>query len=728
MEQTMNRPYLSVFVLSLVINLFAGKELTVKDIYGSRRFTSERLSNVKWYPDSRSFIFTKIDSGVASLYKHDVQSGQEAKWLDGKGLFNPLTKAAITIEDYTISETGDQILFKVESQYVWRRASLGKYLLYNVKSGKMTPVIESDDFVSFAKLSPDERKIGYTKDNNLFLKDLSGGQAQQITSDGNDNIINGSFDWVYEEEFGQDDGWRWSPDSKKIAFWRMDQKDVPTFSWTEFDSLYGSVRTISYPKAGDKNARVQIGVYHSDSGKTVWMDIGTETDQYIPRIQWTNDPDILGIQRLNRLQNKLELLLADVRTGQSAVILTERDSCWVDVMDNLVFLKSKKQFIWSSEQDGFNHIYLYDFNGKQLAQLTKGEWEVSRVSGVDEKRGLVYFKANKENTLQLHLFSVPLSGGKIRQITEEEGSHSAVFSPDFETFIHTFSNARTLTITQLADRKGDMIRVLRDGKIKALDEYDLAIPEYIQFQTSDGVIINAEITKPVDFDPSRKYPVFIEGYAGPGSQIVRNAFGNPTSRLWKTLLTQKGYILFTIDNRGTAGRGKAFKNLAYGDYGKYAVQDHIEAAKYLATLPYVEAGRIGVWGWSGGGYLTLMCLTKGAEFFKMGIAVAPVSDPRLYDTIYTERYMGLPQYNAAGYDSASALSWVNRFKGKLLIVHGASDDNVHIQNTMQFISALQASSKPFELMIYPGKNHSLWGRGIYLHLYNMMTEFILDNL
>jgi len=733
MEQETTERKMRVILLLLIsfitfTQLFAGKELIVKDIFGSRRFTSERLNNAKWHPDSKSFIFLKADSGITSLYKHDLKTGKETKWLDGKTLFNPLTNESISIEDYALSETGEHILFKVASEYVWRRASLGKYLLYRIKSGEMMPVIDTDTFISFAKLSPDETKVGYTQGNNLFVRDVKAATTVQVTKDGSDHIINGSFDWVYEEEFGQDDGWLWSPDSRKIAFWRIDQKDVPTFSWTEFDSLYGTVRTIHYPKVGGKNALVQIGVHDLDTGKTNWMDIGAETDIYIPRIRWTNDPNVLAIQRLNRLQNKLELLLADVRTGKSRVVLTESDPCWVDVVDDLLFLKSKKQFIWTSERDGFNHIYLFDLKGKELVQLTKGEWEVSSVSGVDEKHGLVYFKANKVNTLQVHIFSVPVSGGKIRQIMREEGSHSAVYSPDYDSFIHTYSNARTPTITRLANRKGDVIRVLRDGKIKAMDEYELAYPEYISFKTSDGTIINAKITRPVDFDPSRKYPVFIEGYAGAGSQIVRNAFGSPHGMLWNTLLTQKGYILFSIDNRGTAGRGKAFKNLAYLDYGKYAVLDHIEAAKYLASLPYVDAGRIGIWGWSGGGYLTLMCLTKGAGYFKMGIAVAPVSDPRLYDTIYTERYMGLPEFNAAGYDSASALSWVDRYRGGLLIVHGASDDNVHMQNTMQFISSLQASSKPFELMIYPGKNHSLWGKGIHLHLYNMMTEYILRNL
>ena len=712
------------FFLSLQLLHAQQKALTVEDIFKSRQYALKSLSGVHWLPDGKAFLFTQKEE--KRIVKHEVETGEEISWLELEDIVDPHTGKALKLFSYRLSKDGQKILFKTDAKRVWRRYDEARFLVYDLRKKQIKAVFNDSTRVRHAKLSPDGQWVGFVFENNIYVQNLKDNTIRQITHDGSQVILNGKFDWVYEEEFGQSDGWRWSPDSRKIAFWRIDQSNEPTFSWTEFDGKYGSVRTIHYPKAGDANAIVKIGVYHLENEKTVWMDLGPQTDIYIPRILWTNDPQTLAIQRLNRLQNHLELLLADVADGRTKVVLTDEDSCWVDVRNDLQFLKTRKQFLWTSERDGYRHIYLYDLNGRLIKQLTSGPWEVTRVLGVDEQKGSVYFTANKGNTIENHIFSIALDGSNMKQLDNESGTHRALFSPDWKYFIDTYSSAHQPPVQALKTANGKAVRTLLENKLDIFEDVQLAFPEFLTFETSDGVSLNARLIKPVDFDPQKKYPVLIYGYGGPGSQLVRNAWGR--NILWYTLLTQKGYIIFTVDNRGTGGRGKAFKNLAYGDIGKYALKDHIEAAKFLAKLPYVDESRIGIWGWSGGGYLTLMCMTKGAEYFKAGIAVAPVADFRLYDTIWTERYMGLPQTNQAGYDSTSVLTYVDRYKGGLLIVHGASDDNVHMQNTMQVIKQLQLQGKQFRLMIYPGLNHSLQGPGAHYHLYKMMTDFIVENL
>ncbi|RLD09360.1 S9 family peptidase [candidate division KSB1 bacterium] len=717
-----------LFILfSLAIGLFAQqKKLTMDDIYHSSKFQLKYLSGIKWSADGKAFYFVKHQKDTTLIMRHDLQNGQETVWLDVHQIIDHQTGKPLQLFDWTLSKDGSKILFKTDARRVWRRYDEARFLIYDVATRSLKPVHAFHLRIRHAKLSPDGNKVGYTFENNIYVQDVATGKVTQVTFDGSKDIINGQFDWVYEEEFGQSDGWRWSPDSKKIAFWRVDQSNEPTFSWALFEGIYGGVRTIHYPKAGGTNATVKIGVYHLDSDKIVWMDTGVDANQYIPRIKWTNNPDVLSIQRMNRLQNKLELLLADVTTGSTRVILTETDPCWVDVRDDLTFLKHKKQFLWTSERDGFRHIYLYDLKGKLKKQLTKGHWVVTSVRAVDEETGRVYFTANKGSSIENHVFSVKLNGKGLRRLDHAPGWHRPLFSPDSKYFVDAYSSASQPPAQQLCTADGTVLRTLIKNSIEPFKEAGVAIPQYFEMPTEDGVKLNARIIKPVDFDSTKKYPVLIYGYGGPGSQMVRNSWDY--SILWYTLLTQHGYIIFTIDNRGTGGRGKAFKNLAYGNIGKYALGDHIQAAKYLAKLPYVDKNRIGIWGWSGGGYLTLMAMTKGSKYFKAGIAVAPVADFRLYDSIWTERYMGLPDQNKAGYDSTSVLNYVQDYKGGLLIVHGSSDDNVHMQNTMQFIKRLQEEEKQFRLMIYPGLNHSLLGPYARFHLFSMMADFIINNL
>lgn len=723
-----------IVVLSFATLLWAGekKKLTLEDIFQSNQFMTKGLNNARWLPDSKGYTFLekKEEDSHQSIYFHNLKSGKVSRLVNGADLKPSPDKDPLRIEDYSWSKSGKKLLLKTDGQRVWRRVSLAKYFIYDLNTKNLQPVHSGEERISHPKLSADETMVGYVRNNNIYIKNQSDGSVTAVTRDGDENIINGQFDWVYEEEFGIEDGWRWSPDGKKIAFWRLDQSEVREFTWMDdYFPEYGVTTTIKYPKAGEKNSTVKIGIYHLSSQKTVWVDLGDEQDIYIPRIQWTDDPGILSVQRLNRLQNKLELMLVNAQDGSCRTILAEVNPAWVDVEDDLTFLKKTDQFIWTSERDGFKHIYLFDLNGKLLRQLTQGPWEVGSVLGVDEKNKKVFFSANREHVTQSHIYSIGLDGKNLQKLTKEEGSHQADFSPDYGAFIHIYSNLDTPPQYALVSSNGKRIRSLVENKIEALSEYDIRYPELLTFETEDGVTLQASMIKPPDFDPTKKYPVFIYGYGGPGSQMVRNGWSRNT--IWHNLIAQNDYIIFSLDNRGTGGRGKEFKNLAYGDIGKYAVGDHIEAAKYLASLPYVDKERIGIWGWSGGGYLTMMALTKGSDYFKAGIAVASVSDFRLYDTIWSERYMGLPQTNAAGYDSASVLSYIDRYKGGLLIIHGMSDDNVHAQNSMQVIQKFQELNKPFELMLYPGKDHSMRGRGpgnVTPHLYGMMTKFILENL
>ncbi len=729
----MKRAVLVILFLIFSATLFAqqSKKLTVEDIFRSGKFYGKRLNSPCWLPDSNAFAFLKEDkrAKTVSIFKHNVSGGDENKWIDGAALLNPETKEVLHFSDYRILPSGKKILFKTDARRVWRRYDDGRFFVYDISEKKLMAVYDGERLVRHVKISPDENKAGYVLNGNIYYKNLKTGKTVAVTSDGNGTIINGMSDWVYEEEFGKGDRWNWSPDGKYIAFHRFDQAPIKTFSWTEFDKTDIVVKTVPYPKAGDPNSIVTIGVYNVEIGETEWMDIGAETDRYIPRIRWTKKPGTLLIERMNRLQNKLELLTADVDNGNTEIAFVERDSAWVSITDDIFFLKDGHRFIRTSESSGYNHIYIYDMDIPAKAQITNGAWEVTDVYGINENSGKIYFQANKGRMEERQLFSINMNGSHLQKLSSKAGTHSADFAPDFSVYLETFSNIKTPPQTALVQNNGKIIRTLIENKMENLKKYKLAYPEFTSFTTSDSVEIKAMITKPADFDPDKKYPVLIYGYSGPASQLVCNSWGRSTDKLWYTLLTQKGYIIFTLDQRGTGGRGKAFKNLAYGDIGKYMLIDHIEGVKYLRSLPYVDGDRIGIWGWSGGGYLTLMAMTKGSDYFKAGIAVAPVSDFRLYDNVWTERYMGLPSENKAGYDSTSVLSYTDQYKNGLLVIHGSSDDNVHLQNTMQFVEKLQTAGKPFEMMIYTGKNHSMLGKGsVYFHLYSLMTDFILRKL
>lgn len=701
----------------------AKKELSLETIFQSPAFSLDYISAVQWLPGNRGLTYLKSSShNKKSIYLFDLKNKKERLLIDGAALIRPGEEKPLNFSSYQWIENGQKVLFKADVKRIWRHSTVARYFIYDLASATFHSLIKGDPYVSNAKISPDKKWVGYVKKNNIFAYNTESGQTIQLTHDGNADIINGAFDWVYEEEFAISDGWRWSPDSKRIAYWRLDQSPEPTFSWVDFEPLNGRVETIRYPKAGQHNARVKIGVVTLAGAKTQWMDIGEETDIYIPRLSWMN-ADILLIQRLNRHQNKMELLRALPADGTSEVLMVEEDSAWVDIHDNFFFVDDN-HFIWTSERSGFNHIYLVDARNGNTQALTDGSWEVSDVYGANANH--IYFRANRERSTEWNIYRLNRKTGDIRLIAPEAGVHSANFSPDYRFFIDNWSAADTPNRSLLKKEDGAQMAALVENDLN-LEDYDFIFPEFGQFTTSDGIKLNTRTFLPANFDPAKKYPVVIYGYGGPASQIVVNRWGR-TREVWFSWLAKEGYMVFTLDNRGTGARGKAFKNLAYGDLSKYAVKDHIEGAKYLATLPYVDKERIAIWGWSGGGYLTLNCMFRGAEYFKVGMAVAPVTDFRLYDTIWTERYMGLPGENKAGYDAANTLNYYRNLKGKLLIVHGTADDNVHFQNTMQLAKRLQRSALQFDLMVYPGLNHALNAPNSYLHLFTMMSNYLKKNL
>ena len=721
----------------MLANAQEKKKLTIEDIYGSDQFAGKTVDDIQWLPDGSAFTFTRANdaTGKLDIYRHNVKSGEETLILEGGGLMFSGNK--VEMSEYQTTGMQNHLLITGPQRQIWRHSFAAPYYLYDIEEKTLNALAKNDPDLQNVTLSPDGKWVAYAKSNNLFVADVETGEAKQLTTDGSDDILNAVFDWVYEEEFGRADAYRWSPDSRKIAFWRSDQSHVKTFYLLDEIPYYSELTELKYPKVGEKNSIVTIGVVDVDNGDTKWMDLGENTDIYIPRMDWTNTENTLSIQRLNRKQNRLELLLADVTTGSSSVIMSdENKQAWVDIRDDFIFLKKKDQFVWSSEKSGYRHIYLSDYSGKELAQLTSGDWEIAEIIGVDENGGWVYLYGKKESPGAHDIYRVKLDGKKFERVSDYlDGWHTAEFSPDFKHYVATASNVKSPTRVTLRKADGKEVRMLEENKIPALAEYNIVYPEFFNIKTSDnGTELNCYMMKPADFDPSKKYPVLVYGYGGPGSQMVVNRWGMGSRFrhlqrvLWHQMLTEKGYIIFTVDNRGTGGRGRDFKNLAYRDLSKWSVHDQIEGAKYLKTLPYVDGSRIGFWGWSGGGYLTCMIMTRGADHFTTGVAVASVSDFRNYDTIWTERYMDLLSDNLEGYEAANVNNYADGLEGNILIIHGSGDDNVHPGNSLQFVEVLIDKNKQFDMMIYPNRNHRISGGNTSVHLFTKISNYILENL
>ncbi|MCC2545871.1 S9 family peptidase [Hymenobacter sp. BT175] len=707
-------------------------DITLEDIWTKGTFAARSVPGFNWMLDGR--YYSSLDEG--NLVQHDVTTGKAVQTLvSGADLKVAGSTTPLEVDGYEFNADEQKILFSTDTEPIYRRSSKANYFVYDRASKKLVP-LSTGGKQSYASFSPDGRRVAFVRDNNLFVVDLASMQEKAVTTDGVANrIINGSADWVYEEEFEFAKGFFWSPDSRQLAYYTFDESQVPEYNMQTWGPLYPKDYRYKYPKAGEKNSVVGVSVYDVAGAKTVKMDVGSEVDQYIPRVIWTRTPNLLSIRRMNRLQNKLEILHANAGTGTAQVVLTDTDKAYVEVNDDLRYLQGGKEFLYSSEKDGFRHLYVYDMQGKPVRQLTKGDWEITEINGFDEKKGLVYYSSTEASPLQRHLYRVSLKGsGKTRLGETGAGTDAVNMSPDCKYYLNYHSSAGVPQLVSLRNaQNGKLVKVLEDNaKLREkLSQYNLGKLEFISFKTSDGTSLNASVLKPANFDASKKYPVLMYVYGGPGSQTVKDDAGAGiafTNYLWHQLLAQKGYIVVSVDNRGTGARGAAFKKSTYANLGKLETDDQAEGARYFGTLPYVDKSRIGIWGWSFGGYMTALAMTKNADLFKAGISVAPVTNWRYYDTVYTERFLKTPQENPAGYDDNSPVQFAQQLKGKYLLVHGTGDDNVHFQNSTAWVDAMVKANKDFQSLYYPNRNHGIYGGNTRLHLYRQMTDFVVKNL
>ncbi|MBU1717685.1 MAG: S9 family peptidase [Bacteroidetes bacterium] len=701
------------------------KKMTLADVWMSPTFFPKYWQDITPLADGKHFLALEN----IFLEEYDFTSGKKtATWLKTSEL--KLDGKKLGIDEFELSPDEKKILFCDESDQIYRHSFKAFYYVYDRETKQVAPVSKNGK-QQLAELSPvNNNQVCFVRDNNIFLSDLAAGTEKQITTDGKRNfILNGLPDWVYEEEFGFAKAWEWSPDGKKIAWIRFDESAVKEYSLTEYGELYPEQYVYKYPKAGEDNSIVSVWIYDLESGKAIQVDIGTETDIYIPRIKWTKDPNILSVTRLNRLQNKLEMLFADASTGKTNVFYTDENKSYIaESAYETEFLEGNK-FIKFSERKGYDHLYLYSGDGKHLNAITSGNFEVTELIGIDEKNGVVYYVSTEGSPMTRDVYSVKLDGTRKTKISVEKGTNEAVFSSDYKYYVLKYNSANTPLKVSLWKNGGKEITVLEDNATVAenMKAYGFSPVEFFTFQTSEGVDLSAYRILPPNMDKTKKYPVLMYQYSGPGSQEVADAWGGP-NYVWHQFLAQQGYVIVCVDGRGTGFRGEEFRKCTYMQLGKFETIDQIESAKYLATLPFVDKDRIGIWGWSYGGYMAALCMTKGADVFKTGISVAPVTNWRQYDNIYTERFMRKPQDNAAGYDDNSPINFVKKMKGKYLIVHGTADDNVHPQNSWEFILALVNANKEFEMQMYPNKNHGIYGGYTRYHLFNRLTNYILENL
>lgn len=632
------------------------------------------------------------------------------------------------IDSYSFDSSETLLLIAQSSDAIYRHSSVSDFYLFNSVTNKLIKI--ADYKIQEPTFSPDSKKISYTYQNNMYLYDITSNKHTQLTTDGKKNsIINGTTDWVYEEEFAFVKAFDWGTDSKNIAYLKFDETDVPEFSMDVFgNNLYPTQDVFKYPKAGEKNALVSLHLYNLDTNKTTTVDLSEYKDFYIARINWTKNPDFVSIQVLNRHQNQLDLILVNAKDGSKNKIYQEKNTTYVEVTDNLTFLKDN-QFILTSEKDGYNHLYLYDNKGKLVNTITKGNYDVTKIYGVDSKSNTIFYQSTEEGSTNKSVYQIDFKGKTKKKLSTKIGTNDATFSPNYDMFINHFQNSKTPSIYELVEVKSQKTLKEMVNNQQLLDKlqiYELAEKEYFTININ-GNELNAYMIKPKNMDINKKHPLLMFQYSGPGSQQVANEWMKPND-YWHYHLAQQGYIVACVDGRGTGHKGADFKKITQKELGKYEVEDQIAAAKLFATYSYIDKDRIGIWGWSYGGFMSSNCILKGNDVFKTAIAVAPVTNWRFYDSIYTERFMTTPQENASGYDDNSPINHVDKLKGNYLIIHGTADDNVHYQNATRMIRALQLANKQFDQAIYPDTNHGIYGGNIRLQLYTKMTNFIKEKL
>ncbi|WP_333808909.1 S9 family peptidase [Flavobacterium sp.] len=714
-----------LFVVSS-LSVVAQQKITLEEIWGGA-FRTKGMDALSAMKNTNQYTVLNFDR-VTRSYQIDLYDFATLEKVST--LFDTKNHSEVkSIDSYSFDKNEKKILIATKSNPIFRHSFTAEYFIYDIPSKTVSSF--TANAIQEPTFSADGTKVAYAFENNLYVHDLSSGVKIQITQDGQKNkIINGITDWVYEEEFAFVKAYDWNVTGTKIAYIKFDETEVPEFSMDMYnEGLYPTQTVFKYPKAGEKNAIVSLHIFDLKSGTTKKINLGDYKDFYIPRIKWTNDAAVLSVQVMNRHQNNLDLHFVDANAGTTKIVLNEKDAAYVDVTDNLTFLKDNS-FIWTSEKDGFNHIYHYDKSGKLKKQITSGKWEVTNYYGFDEKSGMIYYQSVENGSINRDVYAIKVDGKSKVRLTSKTGTNSATFSPNFQFFINTYSSATSAPMYTLNDSKtGAVIKTIVSNEAveQKLAKYDVTPKEFFVLTTEKGHQLNAWMIKPKDFNPNKKYPVFMFQYSGPGSQQVANTW-NGTNDYWFMMLAQQGYIVACVDGRGTGFKGAAFKKCTQKELGKYEVEDQIDAAKVIGKYNYVDASRIGIFGWSYGGFMSSNCLFQGADVFKMAIAVAPVTSWRYYDSIYTERYMQTPQENASGYDNNSPINHVSKLKGNFLLIHGTADDNVHVQNTMKMVEALVQANKQFDWAIYPDKNHGIYGGKTRLQLYTKMTNYIKEKL
>ncbi|MDO5608015.1 MAG: S9 family peptidase [Capnocytophaga sp.] len=716
---------ITLFVSILQIPLTAQqKQITLEDIWVYGTFQPHRMSNLTALKKTNQYTVlegNRRDGHQIVLY--DFSSLEKIKTLITTADFPQLLEG---IDNYWFSDDETKILIETNGTDIYRRSTIADFYLYDLKSNTLEKI--SDKRIQSPKLSPDSSKIAYIADNNIVIYDFSTKKETAVTFDGKKNsIINGLADWVYEEEFGIVRAFEWNNNGTFLAYIRFDETEVPEFSMDVYgNGLYPKQEVFKYPKAGEPNSKVTLHLYEVGNQQNTEIPLNA---YYIPRIKWTNDANVLSVRTLNRRQNELKLIAVDAVSKKTKTLLEENENTYVDVNDDLRFLPDNS-FLWASERSGHKHLYYYTKDGKLKNSVTQGSWEVTNFYGYDPKSRTVFYQSTENGSLNRSIYSIRLDGKNKKTLATESGTNKATFSTDYSVFIHHFSSAEKPNVFTLRSSKnGSLLKNIADSKDleDRLAKYQLPKKEFLEITNNNGDKLNAYLLKPADFDPSKKYPLLMYQYSGPGSQEVSNSWNNAND-YWHFYLTQLGYVVACVDGRGTGYKGVAFKKSTYLQLGKYETEDQIAAAEFFGKYDYIDAGRIGIWGWSYGGFMSSNCILQGSDVFKTAIAVAPVTNWRFYDTVYTERYMRTPQENASGYDDNSPITHAGNLKGNYLIIHGTADDNVHVQNAMVLINSLIHKNKNFDWAIYPDKNHGIYGGYTRMQLFQKMTDFIVEKL
>jgi dipeptidyl-peptidase-4 len=731
-----------LLVFSAIACLNAFSQLTLEHIWNSREYSSKFSQGFNYLSDGMSYC--QLDENPdksKSCNRYDLKTGNKLSTIFSADKII-VDSMPIQIESYTFSTDEKKVLITNGFEQVYRHSGKSSVYVYDIPTSKLVKV--SNKKIMYATLSPDGNKVAYVSDNNLFCFDMAKGKEKQITRDGLKNeIINGAVDWVYEEEFSMSKGFEWSPNGEFIAYYKFDESKVPQFGMDIFGKLYPERETWKYPKAGEPNSKVDVYIHKIGSSKDVLCQTGSQNDQYLPRIKWIS-ASYLGVQRLNRLQNKLELLSFSYFYNKPEVLYTETNLKYIDINDMYFKVEDKKDEVvrhiyYLSEKNGYNHLWERFMTTKMGVkgdsghfddqQITSGNWEIDQFIGIDEKNEMAYFTSGMKNVSERQLFAVNLKTREMKQVTTEAGWHSPVFSSTFEYFVDQYSTMTTPPMSVIKDRQGNVVRILENNKAlnDKLATLNLGKVEFGDFTSSENVKLDYWKLLPPDFDPNKKYPVLFFVYGGPGYQTVKNQWGG-ANYLWYQYMAQKGYIVISVDNRGSGGRGEAFKKITYLNLGKYETMDYMEAAKYFGSQSYVDKSRIGIFGWSYGGFMASSCITIGADYFKTAVAVAPVTNWRFYDNIYTERYMRTPLENVTGYDDNSPINHVGRIKGNYLIIHGTADDNVHFQNAAEMVRKMNDNNIPYDAEYYPNTNHGIRGGKTRLHLFSKISNYLLTNL